>query len=131
MEEIIKLIESTEIYKNSISNNLKKEYQDYHYDIDLKIITELHKKAKALQLKQTGVMRSDIVSDEELNKAFENTNYGNRSKRDIIIETLEKVAQSWHCGHTSIEIVKYLELAVERNNSYGLTNKGLKYLLCT
>lgn len=58
MEEIIKLIESTEIYKNSISHNLKKEYQDYHYDIDLKIITELHNKAKALQLQQIGVIKS-------------------------------------------------------------------------
>ena len=56
MEEIIKLIESTEIYKNSISHDFKKEYQDYHYDIDLIVINELHK--KALQLQQTGVIVS-------------------------------------------------------------------------
>ena len=84
-------------------------------------------KHQALQLQQGGVMCSDIVSDAELDKAFENTQYGKRNKRDIILENLKKIAQS--CGYTSIEIMKYLGLIEERNNSYGLSDKGLKYLL--
>ncbi len=73
--------------------------------------------------------RSTIVSDDELTRAWGYANFGSRSKREVIIDTLTKVAQGWGTGHTAMCIVKELGLVVSRNNQVGLSDKGLQYLL--
>lgn len=131
MKELENIISELVSINRRLANNFKteegKELRADLFDITQKL--EHYKQAQPLQLLQTGVMCSDIVSDEELNTAFAYANFGKRTKRDVIIDTLKKVAQSWHCGHTSMCIVKELDLVTERNQSYGLTDKGLNYLL--
>ena len=66
----------------------------------------------------------DIVSDEELEKAFGNASYG-MSKRAVVAHTLLKRASFYHCGFTSIQIC--MELGLLKKN-HNLTIKGGKYL---
>lgn len=72
-----------------------------------------------------------IITDAELSQAWGNAKFGDVSKRDVIIETLKKVAQAWGTGHTAMCIVKELGLVEQRNGHVGLSDKGLKYLLST
>ena len=92
-------------------------------------MTKLSKNTETQQSCITDVKCSDIVSDEQLEKAFGFANYGGSTKRDVIIDTLKKVAQSWHTGHTSTSIALELELIEKRNGTFGLSDKGLEYLL--
>jgi len=73
--------------------------------------------------------REEIITDEELNKAWQFANFGNIPKRDVIIDTLTKVAQGWGTGHTAMCIVKELGLVWDKNGRDGLSDKGIEYLL--
>ena len=72
---------------------------------------------------------SNEVSDEEIEKAWGNANFGNVPKVDVIVDTLKKVAQAWSTGHTAMCIIKELGFVENRNNSIGLSDRGLSYLL--
>ena len=67
---------------------------------------------------------SDIVTDEEIDKAWENANFGDISKRKVILESLEKCVQGYRTGRTAECIVTELALVAE----WHLTEKGLRYL---
>lgn len=71
----------------------------------------------------------EIISDDELTKAWGYANFGSTPKREVIYDTLKKVAQAWGTGRTAMCIVKELGLTESRNNQIGLSDKGLKYLL--
>lgn len=74
-------------------------------------------------------MIQHIITDAEIDAAWGNANFGQISKRDLILDTLKKVAQAWNLGHTAMSIVTELGLVEKRNNQIGLSNKGLMYLL--
>tara|TARA_R100000951_G_scaffold37874_1_gene32222 strand:- start:137 stop:403 length:267 start_codon:yes stop_codon:yes gene_type:complete len=67
----------------------------------------------------------ELVSDEELMKAFAGTHYGNKDYRDIIKLGLLKSACKYHSGYTTSQILKRLELIKE---NLKLTKKGRQYL---
>lgn len=69
------------------------------------------------------------LTEVEINKAWGYADFGGQDKLDVIIETLKKVAQSWSFGKTALHIVTELGLVEERNNSLGLTDRGLAILL--
>jgi hypothetical protein len=79
-----------------------------------------------LQKKQKS---TEIVTDAELESAWGYANFGDTSKRGIIIDTLKKIAQGWSTGHTARCIVADLGLIWKVNSHDALSNKGLKYLL--
>lgn len=53
---------------------------------------------------------SEVVSDAEINKAFENTNFGTTNYREILHIAVLKKACGHHCGHTITTIMKELKL---------------------
>ncbi len=68
----------------------------------------------------------DQITDEQLVKAFINTNYGdNPDFRSIIKGALMKQACGYHNGHTSQCIIVELGLCTKKS---GLTRKGKNYL---
>ncbi len=68
---------------------------------------------------------AELVSDEQLEKAFKGTNYGDKNPRDVIKLGLMKVACEYHNGHTTQQILLHLEL---QTKDLKLTNKGRQYL---
>ena len=69
---------------------------------------------------------NQIITDEQLEKAFENTSYGtNPDVRLIIKWALMKVACGYANGHTSKCIIQELGLCTKKS---GLTSKGKQYL---
>lgn len=50
------------------------------------------------------------VSDEELAKAFENTNFGHSRHRELLNASVLKKLVGYHCGHTITVIMKELKL---------------------
>lgn len=70
-----------------------------------------------------------IITDEELNVAFTNTNFGDRSMRDLIKFGLLKVACGYATGHTIKCIMQELGLIGKSHMKEGtLTKKGKEYL---
>ena len=93
---------------------------------------ELEKKATSNMPALTGTTieeLSNIITEEQISKAWGNANFGSVSKHEVILETLKKVAQGWGTGHTAMCIVQELGLVEKRNQSVGLSDKGLDYLL--
>ncbi|MFC5046921.1 hypothetical protein ACFSTE_15890 [Aquimarina hainanensis] len=80
----------------------------------------------------------DIITDEDLIKAFERANFGDRSsKRDIVRYTLLRAASGYYNGYTSQRIIHALGLTTIKRiiNEVGLvkeelilTKKGKEYL---
>ena len=68
----------------------------------------------------------EMVPDELLEKAFENTNFGSMTKRDLIRYGLLKVASGYYNGHTLKSIL--IELGLTKPIYFGLTKKGQQYL---
>ena len=67
-----------------------------------------------------------IISDEQLNTAWGNANFGSVEKRDVIKSTLLKYACGYYSGHTAKSIV--CELGLVAKNNLVLTKKGKLYL---
>ncbi len=67
----------------------------------------------------------EIVTEAELKEAFENTNFGETSNRDVINYNLLKITCGFHIGFTARSILKELQL-LHPNNL--LTKKGGEYL---
>ena len=69
-------------------------------------------------------------TDKKLKEVWDNADFGNCSKREIIIKTLSDIAEGYHCGSTSMAICKELELIKESSRRiYHLTKLGLEVLL--
>jgi hypothetical protein len=66
-----------------------------------------------------------MITDEQIEKAFENTNFGSMTKRDLVRYGLLKVACGYYNGHTLKRIL--IELALVKENS-TLTKAGKEYL---
>ena len=69
-------------------------------------------------------------TDEQLTKAFANSNFGKQSKRDTILKTLSSIAKGYCSGSFSMAIVAELGLTEKRDTYYTyLTDLGLEVLL--
>jgi hypothetical protein len=66
-----------------------------------------------------------IVSDEELNMSYANSNFGSYTPRDVVKGALLKCASGYHTGHTAKCIVSELGLVTKK---WTLTKKGKQYL---
>lgn len=75
--------------------------------------------------KETPSKTEEIVTDEQLNVAWANANFGRMARRDIIALALLKYASGYVTGHTIQVICRELELITDHCD---LTDKGKKYL---
>jgi len=91
--------------------------------------TTNHESSIETQSCKGGVTCSDLITEDQLETAFGHSNFGSRSKREVLIDTLKKVAGGWHTGHTAMVISLELGLIEKRSTHYGLTESGLNYLL--
>ncbi|AXC36499.1 hypothetical protein HOT57_gp55 [Pseudomonas phage phCDa] len=67
----------------------------------------------------------ELVTEDELIRAFLGTNFGGTPNRIIVRQALLKAAVGWHQGYTSTCILKELGLL---EDDYVLTSKGRMYL---
>lgn len=67
----------------------------------------------------------DLVTDETLNKVFGDANFGDKSKRDVIANTLLKCACGYETGSTAKHIVQSLGLVTQK---WKLSMWGKRYL---
>lgn len=68
----------------------------------------------------------ELVSDEKVEAAFEGTNFGSMTGREVIRDGCLKVAGAFYQGHTSKTILE--ELGLKDKNDNELTLKGRRYL---
>ncbi|THJ32382.1 hypothetical protein E8K88_11810 [Lampropedia aestuarii] len=81
----------------------------------------------APQEKPKGAPSEEVVSKEELQKAFTNTNFGTDDHRQLLEVSVLKKAVGYHCGHTITVIMGELGL-IQKS---GLpTKKGQRLLQC-
>lgn len=71
-------------------------------------------------------MTSNLVSDEDLQKVWGNANFGSTPRREVLRETLIKIACGFHTGSTATQIC--LELKLIGKSKRSLTKKGKLYL---
>jgi hypothetical protein len=70
-------------------------------------------------------MSEAIVTDAELEKAFQGTNFGHTNHRKLLEASVLKKAVGYHCGHTITTIMEQLGLIAKS----GLpTKKGRQFL---
>lgn len=63
-----------------------------------------------------------IVSDEEMERVFWNTNFGVSDKRQLLSASVLKRAVGYHCGHTITMIM--VELGLIGAKTWKVTKKG-------
>lgn len=77
-------------------------------------------------------MIKKIVSDLSVDLAFQGTNFGSHGKREVIADTLLKIAGGFSTGSTAIRVCQELGLLgkVKKNKNLmpSLTKQGRKYL---
>lgn len=66
-----------------------------------------------------------ILSDDQINVAWGNANFGDTPKREIIANALLKYASEYGTGHTAVCICRELGLITQQCK---LTKKGKQYL---
>ena len=66
-----------------------------------------------------------LVSDEELDSAWGNADFGGLERRDVVRHALLKCASGYYQGFTSKQIITALGLITP---GYVLTKKGKEYL---
>ena len=69
---------------------------------------------------------TDLVTDNQVAAAFDGTNFGSKPPRDVIKDTLLKIAGGYSTGRTAILCCTELGLLVE--NGRGLSQRGRRYL---
>lgn len=80
-------------------------------------------------MKQLSSDIKELVTDEEVETAFGGTNFGAmRDHRQIIADTLLKIAGDYCTGHTALTCCQYLGLIGKSKRSARLTKKGRRYL---
>ena len=68
----------------------------------------------------------DLVTDEQINLAWGNANFGpDYSRREIIANCLLKYASGYRTGHTAMCILQELGLLTQRRE---LSKRGKRYL---
>jgi transcriptional regulator with XRE-family HTH domain len=67
-----------------------------------------------------------IITDEQLNKAWGNANFGSIPKREVLRNTLLKCASGFLTGHTAKCIVE--ELGLVHRSKWQLSSLGKRYL---
>ncbi|TLP68195.1 hypothetical protein FEA48_30530 [Pseudomonas nitroreducens] len=67
-----------------------------------------------------------LVSDDDLAKAFKNTNFGDKQPRAVLRLAVLKCATGYHQGHTSMTIAR--ELGLLDPEIYALSARGRLYL---
>lgn len=68
----------------------------------------------------------EILPEKEIDAAWGSANFGSRSKREVIQDTLVKVLAGYATGRTAKVICRELGLIV--SDKWMLTAKGRKYL---
>lgn len=81
--------------------------------------------SKATELLRAAATLEDLVTDDELNKAWGNANFGGMEKREVIRVGTLKCLVGYHQGFTSKTICTELGLI---NAKYKVTPKGRAYL---
>jgi len=71
----------------------------------------------------------EVITDEEIIKVWQHANFGDISKRQVILDTLKKFSQGWSTGHTAKCIVSELGLIWNKNGHDALSDKGLEYFI--
>ena len=68
----------------------------------------------------------EIVTEEELKRSFEGTNFGSAEPRNVIFGTLLKRSCGYHSGYTAEQIC--IELGLITQTAKKLTKLGKEYL---
>ena len=66
-----------------------------------------------------------LVTGEQIEKVWQNANFGDTPRREVIFNALHQIAGNFATGHTAECIVKELRLVGVKDT---LTKKGAKYL---
>ena len=69
---------------------------------------------------------TELLSDDLIEKAFENTNFGSMTKRDLVRYGLLKVASGYYNGYTLKSIL--MELGLIHSQTGNITKLGKQYL---
>lgn len=70
-----------------------------------------------------------IITDEQLNEAWGNANFGERfTKREVVANSLLKYASGYSTGHTALCICQELGLVTQQGKKTVLTLHGKRYL---
>lgn len=69
--------------------------------------------------------KEKMVTDSEIERAFDNADFGDLSNRDVVDSSVLKCASGWHQGFTAETISRDLGLITK---NYRLTKKGQRYL---
>lgn len=64
------------------------------------------------------------VTDEEIAKAFDGSNFGDRKPRDLLALSVLKKALHYHCGHTITEIMVQMGLTTPKGR---VTERGRQF----
>lgn len=73
---------------------------------------------------------TDLVTDEQMQDSFENTNFGHTDFRGLLAQGCIKALAGWHQGHTLTTILQELRL-ISWNKQTGkikVTAKGRHYI---
>jgi hypothetical protein len=70
----------------------------------------------------------DLITDNAISIAFDNTNFGGQPFRDVISENLKNVSLGYSIGRTAKVCLNELGLIFCYNHGEEVTNVGLKYL---
>jgi hypothetical protein len=74
-------------------------------------------------------MREDeIISDQEIDRVHAHANFGDMDKRDVVRNSVLKVASGLHIGYTAQTIVFEHGLVDSTDRRPTLTDLGRKYL---
>jgi hypothetical protein len=68
----------------------------------------------------------DLVTDEEIIKAWGHANFGNQDKREVLKESMVRILGGYSTGHTAKCIMQ--ELGIMHSSKQELTKFGRKFL---
>lgn len=70
----------------------------------------------------------EMIPEWQMQEAFKETNFGSSKPREIVAETLLKIAGEFSPGHTALVCCQELGLIGKNKHEPRLTKKGRKYL---
>lgn len=73
---------------------------------------------------------TDLVTDEQMQASFENTNFGHTDYRGLLAQGCIKALAKWHQGHTLTTILAELRLITwnKQADKIKVTAKGRHYI---
>lgn len=73
---------------------------------------------------------TDLVTDEQMQASFENTNFGHTNYRGLLAQGCIKALAGWHQGHTITSILDEMRLISwnRHANKIKVTAKGRHYI---